>query len=121
MGKASSGSNKKGNSLSRNLFGRRIIYSSEPVITPDNVAAVVEQAYIDHLVNRDEIEYLWKYYRGDQPTLYRKRKTRPELVKRIVENRANSIVSFKVGYLAGKPIQYVASDAARRFQNPSRL
>lgn len=113
MGKASSGSNKKGNSLSRNLFGRRIIYSSEPVITPDNVAAVVEQAYIDHLVNRDEIEYLWKYYRGDQPTLYRTRQTRPELVKRIVENRANSIVSFKVGYLAGKPIQYVASDSAK--------
>lgn len=32
---------------------------------------------------------------------------RPEICNRIVENRANEIVSFKVGYLCGEPIQYV--------------
>jgi len=100
---------KRLSSGSRGLFGRRIIYSTHPVITPDNVCDVVEQAYLTHLINRDEIEYLWKYYKGDQPALYRIREIRPELSKRVVENRANEIVSFKTGYLVGKPIQYVST------------
>ena len=93
----------------RNLFGRRVIYTSEKAITVQNVCDVVEQAYITHLINRDEIQYLWDYYKGNQPVLYRTREIRDELTQRICENRANSIVSFKVGYLVGKPIQYVSS------------
>lgn len=95
--------------VSRNLFGRRIIFSTEPTITAQNVVAVVEQAYLDHLKNRDEIQYLWDYYKGKQPILSRVREVRKELTSRIVENRANSIVSFKSGYIAGKPIQYISS------------
>ena len=97
--------------LSRNMFGRRMIFTSEKEITAGNVCAVVEQAYITHLINRGEIEYLWQYYKGNQPVLYRKREIRDELTQHVVENRANEIVSFKVGYLIGKPIQYVASSA----------
>lgn len=97
------------NSLSRNLFGRRVIYSSEKGITADNIVNVVEQAYLTHLINRDEIEYLWKYYKGDQPILYRTREIRNELTKHVCENRANSIVSFKTGYQIGNPIQYVST------------
>ena len=93
----------------RNLFGRRVIYASEGVITPENVAAEVEQAYITHLINRDEIQYLWDYYKGRQPVLYRTREIRDELTRHVVENRANEIVSFKTGYLAGAPIQYVST------------
>ena len=33
---------------------------------------------------------------------------RPEICNKITENRANEIVSFKVGYLCGEPIQYVS-------------
>ena len=95
--------------VTKNLFGRRIIYSTKPKITPANVVDVVEQAYITHLINRGEIEYLWRYYKGDQPALYRVREIRPELVKHVVENRANEIVSFKTGYLVGRPIQYVST------------
>ena len=95
----------------RVLFGRREIFTSEEQITARNVAKVVEQAYITHLINRGEIDYLWNYYKGKQPSLYRVREVREELVKHIVENRANSIVSFKTGYLVGKPIQYIASVA----------
>ena len=91
------------------MFGRRPIFTSEQEITPENVSAVVEQAYLTHLMNRGEIEYLYNYYKGKQPGLYRVRETRPELVKRLVENRANEIVSFKVGFMVGKPIQYIAS------------
>ena len=93
----------------RNLFGRRVIYTSEKAITAQNVCDVVEQAYITHLINRDEIQYLWDYYKGKQPSLYRVREIRNELTAHIVENRANEIVSFKVGYIAGKPVQYISS------------
>ena len=32
---------------------------------------------------------------------------RPEINNKLVENRASEIVSFKVGYLIGEPLQYV--------------
>ena len=97
------------NDLGRNMFGRRVIHTSEKEITPENVARVVEQAYITHLVNRSEIQYLWDYYKGKQPVLFRTREIRNELTQHVVENRANEIVSFKTGYLVGKPIQYISS------------
>ena len=90
------------------MFGRRVILTSEPEITDANVAKEVEQAYITHLINRGEIEYLWKYYKGNQPSLYRVREIRNDLTQHVVENRANEIVSFKVGYQVGKPIEYVS-------------
>ena len=91
------------------LFGRRKIFTSVNAVTPQNVSDVVENAFITHLLNRGEIEYLWRYYKGDQPARYRVRELRPELSKRIVENRANQIVSFKTGFLVGKPIQYISA------------
>ena len=91
------------------LFGRKQIFTSETAITMANVANVVENAYITHCENREAIEYLWNYYKGKQPALYRTRQLRDELTKKIVENRANEIVSFKTGYLVGKPVQYIAS------------
>lgn len=100
---------KKRKTAPRNMFGRRVIFSTEPVITDSNIVAVVEQAYIEHLKNREEIQYLWDYYKGKQPSLFRVREVRDDLTCRIVENRANEIVSFKVGYIAGKPIQYISS------------
>ena len=98
------------NVAKRDLFGRRKIFASVASVTPKNVVDVVEQAYLTHLLNRGEIEYLWNYYKGDQPSLYRMRELRPEMTKNIVENRANEITNFKVGFLVGKPIQYVASE-----------
>ena len=91
------------------MFGRRVIFTSADSITADNVSNVVGQAYLTHLLNRSDINYLWEYYKGKQPSLYRKREVRDELTAHIVENRANEIVSFKTGYIAGKPIQYVSS------------
>ncbi len=98
----------------RNLHGRREITTSVEALTSENVAKVLADAYVKHLVNRDEIEYLYKYYKGVQPILQREKEVRPEITNRIVENRANAIVTFRVGYTVGKPIQYVstASDEA---------
>ena len=91
------------------MFGRRMILTSADAITADNITGIVEQAYNTHLLNRSEIEYLWNYYKGKQPSLYRTREVRNELTSHIVENRANEIVTFKTGYLTGKPIKYIAS------------
>lgn len=97
--------------LSFGYFGRRRISTSVDAITGDNVAAVLSNAYTTHLANRSEIEYLYKYYKGNQPVLYRKKAIRPEICAHICENRANQIVSFRVGYTVGKPIQYVSTVA----------
>lgn len=95
----------------RTMYGRRIITTDVDEITADNVVGVLEEAMKLHEKNRSEIEYLWKYYKGDQPILTRTKSVRPEICNRIVENRANEIVSFKVGYLCGEPIQYVGRNS----------
>jgi len=94
-------------SETRQMHGRRIIKTSVSKITDGNVLEVLQKALAIHAQNRSEIEYLWNYYRGKQPILYRTKDVRPEITNRIVENRANEIVSFKVGYLCGEPIQYI--------------
>lgn len=94
-------------SQTRQMSGRRVIKSSAKAITEDNVVEVLQKALVDHALNRSEIDYLWNYYKGKQPILNRVKDVRPEICNRIVENRANEIVSFKVGYLCGEPIQYL--------------
>lgn len=63
---------------------------------------------ITHNRNRADIQYLYDYYKGKQPVVDRTKEFRQEICNRIVENRANEIVSFKVGYLMGEPVQYVS-------------
>lgn len=91
----------------RPMHGRRMITTDVTEITAENVVEVLEEAMKTHDLNRGEIDYLWKYYKGEQPILTRTKTVRPEICNKIVENRANEIVSFKVGYLCGEPIQYV--------------
>ena len=89
------------------MYGRRVITTDVAEITSANIVEELNKAFATHDLNRAEIEYLWNYYRGKQPILQRKKTVRPEICNKIVENRANEIVSFKVGYLCGEPIQYV--------------
>ena len=90
------------------MHGRKAIYTSVEHLDGENVVKVLSDAYIKHLVNRQQIQYLYDYYRGIQPVLGRVKEVRPEICSKIVENRANSIVTFRVGYTVGKPIQYVS-------------
>lgn len=96
------------NTGSRRLFGRRVIYTEVTEINAGNVIDVLQKALFTHLANQADIDYLYRYYRGDQPILYREKEVRPEINNMVVENRANEIVSFKTGYLVGEPIQYVS-------------
>ena len=90
------------------LCGRRVIKTDATVVTAQNVVSILNRALPRHNENRNEINYLWRYYRGFQPILNREKDVRPEICNKIVENRANEIVSFKSGYLMGEPLQYVS-------------
>ena len=89
-------------------FGRKKIFTDVTEITRDNVMEVLRKALITHWSNKADMEYLYAYYKGRQPILNRQKEVRPEIQNNVVENRANEIVSFKVGYLMGEPIQYVS-------------
>ncbi|MDD6715725.1 MAG: phage portal protein [Firmicutes bacterium] len=91
----------------RFMFGRKVIYSDVAEVNASNVLDVLLKAETDHSKNRSEIDYLYKYYRGNQPIINRIKTIRPEINNKIVVNHANEIVSFKTGYLCGEPIQYV--------------
>lgn len=92
-------------------FGRLVIYTEKEKITDDNIVEELSKALSYHNTNVQAIQYLDRYYRGDQPILYRTKEVRPEINNKIVENHALEIVDSKVADLFGEPIQYVLADS----------
>lgn len=90
------------------MTGRKVIYSDVDELTASNVVEVLEKAMPVHIANSHDINFLYDEYRGKQNILNRTKNVRPEINNRVIENRANEIVSFKSGYLMGEPIQYVS-------------
>lgn len=90
-----------------NAYGRQVIYSNAERIDSTNIVLEVGKAYSIHLKNRTEIDYLERYYKGDQPILYRTKKVRPEINNKVVENHALEIVEHKAAENFGEPVQYV--------------
>ncbi len=99
------------------MSGRRVIKSGATYINSSNLLDVLDRAMAVHELNKTEIEYLWNYYRGVQPILNRIKEVRPDICNKMVENHANEIVSFKVGYLCGEPIQYVGRKGDENITN----
>lgn len=95
------------------MTGRKVIYTDSAVITAANVVQVLKEALTTHTINKNSIDYLYKYNNGEQPILQREKDVRPEINNKIVVNRANEITSFKVGYLLGEPLQYVSRDSEK--------
>lgn len=89
------------------LTGRRKIYTDVRKITKSNINSVIQQAMIDHEINRNEMIRLYKYEAGDQPVFYRKKLIRPEVNVHANANYARQIKDFKVGYEFGAPITFV--------------
>ena len=103
------------------LFGRTIIYTNAEEITAENLIDVIRKAYNVHKKNASDIQYLYNYYKGDQPVLERTKSVRDDILNKAVENRAKQIVDFKVGYLYGEPVQYIASDTSDDEDAPSKI
>lgn len=92
----------------RTLTGRQIIYTDVSEITADNIADVMEDAVDKHDSNSDDIDYLYQYYKGNQPVLNRTKDFNDNIVNRVVVNFANMIASWATGYFLSAPIQYVS-------------
>lgn len=92
-----------------NLFGRRAI--SVTFGEELDVGLALELAVDIHNKNMGEIDKLYDYYVGKQGVLDKVKHTRDEINNKVVENRANEIVEFKLGYCFGEPIQYVSRSA----------
>lgn len=88
-------------------FGRQVIYTNTRQITQQNIVEELSKALVIHEQNAREIEYLDRYYRGDQPILYRKKVNRPEVNNKIPVNLAYELVERKVAEICAEPIQYV--------------
>ena len=103
-------------------FGRRVLYTDEKNITADNIVAELDKVMQDFQFNQDAIAYLDRYYRGDQPALYRHKKIRDDINNKIVENHAYELVESKTADLYGEPIQYViSSDNVNDENKPDQL
>lgn len=86
-------------------YGRILITTDEKYITKENVRRVLLDAYTVHLMNRERINFLIKYERGDQP-LQRKKVIRHDIDIICTDSLPNEIVEFKTGYKWGNPITY---------------
>ena len=94
--------------LVKGQYGRKIAYTDATEITLDNVVKIVGQCVGVFNYNKSIINYLWKYYKGDQPVLYRQKVSNEDITNKVVENHAYEIVQFKVGQTYGEPVQFVS-------------
>lgn len=88
-------------------FGRMVLYTNETKIDESNILKDLNKRLSDHTQNAREVDYLFNYYTGNQPVLYRSKRVRPEINNKIVQNIAFYIVETKTSDIAGEPIQYV--------------
>lgn len=94
--------------LVRGCYGRKIAYTDVETITRSNVVKVIGDCIGVFYWNKPIIKYLWDYYKGDQPVLYRRKTANQDITNYICENHAYEIVQFKTGQTYGEPIQYVS-------------
>lgn len=88
-------------------FGREQIFTSVPEINDGNILDVLANALPVFVENQHAIKHLYDVYKGNQKILGRVKEVRPEINNKVVINRANEIVSFKVSYLLSEPIMYI--------------
>lgn len=85
--------------------GRSEILTS---LDPDkDILDILKSALPKHYENASQITYLYDMYKGKQDILGRVKEIRPEINNKVVDNVAHEITEFKLGYIAGEPIQYV--------------
>jgi len=95
------------------FYGREQIFTSYDEVNSSNINKVLDEVLTKHQKNAGQIKFLYDYYRGKQPIYERVKEIRPEICNKIVENWANAIVSFKVGYLCASPVQYVSGKSKK--------
>lgn len=94
--------------LVRGNYGRKVAYTDADHIGIHNVVKVIASCIGTFNLNKPAIRYLWNYYKGDQPVLYRTKLSNEDILNKVVENHAFEIVQFKVGQTYGEPVQFIS-------------
>lgn len=102
------------------LTGRKQLFTSKEVNT-ENIKDILESIFPQHLKNSEDIDYLYWYYRGNQPILRRTKKVRKDIKNMTVENHAYEIVEFHTGYTFGPPIQYIQRQREDEIEGEEQL
>lgn len=87
------------------MLGRIKITTDVPVITYENCISVIQKAIGKHRLNAARIQELLDFEEGNQPLL-REKQYRTDIDCQVVDNIANEIVEFKVGFQYGNPITF---------------
>lgn len=87
-------------------IGRYELLTDEPEITYENIIPILQQVFPLHQSNAMRINFLLNYEAGEQP-LKRTKKYRSDIDVKCVDNVANEIATFHIGYKWGIPITIV--------------
>lgn len=87
-------------------IGRLEIFTDEKEVTSENIIKVLQDAIGVHRQNVERMNYLLAYDAGVQP-LMREKKVRKDIDIHCVDNIANEITEFNLGYKWGYPITLV--------------
>lgn len=87
-------------------IGRIEIFTDVPVVDTTNIIEVLKKAYAEHQENITKYDYLLNYDAGVQP-LSRTKTYRSDINCECVDNVANEITEFNLGYKWGYPITLV--------------
>lgn len=103
--------------------GRTPILTEVTEITEENLLRVLRTAISTYQKNANESQWLYDYYKGKQPIIYRQKTERPEIMNIVVENRAYEIVTFKTGRFLYKNIQYTnrSEDSVKEVDELNRM
>lgn len=100
---------RKFNEIVQGVYGRKIAYADYEEVTSANILKIYSKGVTALNWNSVAIRYLYDYYKGDQPALYRTKTVRDDINNPVVENHAFEIVSFKNAQTYGEPVQCVAT------------
>lgn len=87
-------------------YGRQEIWTDVPEITTDNIIKVLQNALPVHEANAIRIRELLDFDAGIQP-LQREKTYRPDINIECVDNVANEVTEFKLGFQWGYPITLI--------------
>lgn len=88
------------------MNGRKEIYTDVYEVNADNIIGIVEKAMAIHESNVARMTFLLNYEEGIQP-ISREKTYRPDIDCKAVDNVANEVTEFKLGYNWGFPITLV--------------
>ena len=88
------------------MNGRKEIYTDVYEVNADNIIGIVEKAMATHEANVARMTFLLNYEEGVQP-ISREKTYRPDIDCKAVDNVANEVTEFKLGYNWGFPITLV--------------